>query len=183
MDGANRLRIASEFDLAVPFEIHRGLSGEEKEQLALDLNVDRRHISPEERTKARAERMKRVHDKVEAGQSRREVAKEEGISESQVRLDLDDYEDSSAHPPCAAQQEQAAPSDLGLAPDSATPLAEGSTSEPSPPKKAKKPRKPRKKHTPLVQGQRAWIKMSDDERKQFLAWLSTPEANPSEADT
>jgi hypothetical protein len=49
LDGHNRLEIAAELGLAhVPIEVMTGLSGEQKRQLALDLNLHRRHLSREE---------------------------------------------------------------------------------------------------------------------------------------
>jgi N6-adenosine-specific RNA methylase IME4 len=50
IDGHNRLRIAAELNLTeIPFDIRVNLSEEEKQQLALDLNLHRRHLDKEQR--------------------------------------------------------------------------------------------------------------------------------------
>lgn len=50
IDGHNRLRIAAELGLTeIPFDIRLNLSEEEKRQLALDLNLHRRHLDKEQR--------------------------------------------------------------------------------------------------------------------------------------
>src|SRR6266545_1119461 len=57
IDGANRCRLASKHNLPIQVRAHRGLSLEEKRQLALSLNLDRRHITQKEREQAKAERV------------------------------------------------------------------------------------------------------------------------------
>src|SRR5262245_43243027 len=49
LDGHNRLEIAAELGLAeVPIDIHPGLTDEEKRDLAMSLNLKRRHLTAEE---------------------------------------------------------------------------------------------------------------------------------------
>jgi hypothetical protein len=95
IDGANRLEIAVEEGLTeVPIEVHRGLTHQQKRALAEDLNVQRRQLSPEDRQRMRAERIERVAEKRQQGMSQRAIAEEEGISQKQVRRDLEEATES-----------------------------------------------------------------------------------------
>jgi ParB-like chromosome segregation protein Spo0J len=90
IDGANRTRIAAELGLPViPTRIAECANEEEKRELALSLNLDRRHLSPEERAKLVGERRQRVKKARLAGKSLRAIAGEEGISHVQVKKDLE----------------------------------------------------------------------------------------------
>jgi hypothetical protein len=89
IDGGHRLQIAEEQGiLALPVKVHRGLSPDQKRKLAVALNVARRHLTPEEQQAAHKSRVPRVAAKKQAGQSTREIAAEEGISQTQVQQDL-----------------------------------------------------------------------------------------------
>jgi ParB-like chromosome segregation protein Spo0J len=90
LDGANRTRIAAELGLPViPTRIVECANTEEKRQLALSLNIDRRHLSPEERRQIVEARRQRVQEKRAAGKSLRAIAEEEGVSHVQVKKDLE----------------------------------------------------------------------------------------------
>src|SRR6266545_430459 len=88
IDGANRLRIAAKLGLSVDYEARSGLKEKEKEELALSLNLDRRHLTSEEREQARAERKEREVQGRQEGKSTRQIAEEEGVSHQQVVRDL-----------------------------------------------------------------------------------------------
>lgn len=94
IDGYHRLKRSAELGLsgqelaeAGKFDIRRGLSREEKERLARDLNEHRRHLTFEERRELAKQRARRVKEKRGQGKSYREIAKEEGISFEQARKD------------------------------------------------------------------------------------------------
>jgi hypothetical protein len=88
IDGIHRARIAAKLGITPEFREHKGLTPEQKRQLALSLNLDRRHLTEEEQERARAQRLDRVATKRREGKSTRTIAKEEGISQSQVVKDL-----------------------------------------------------------------------------------------------
>ncbi|MHB1422134.1 MAG: ParB N-terminal domain-containing protein [Gemmataceae bacterium] len=89
IDGANRTRIVAE--LGLPVLLTRkveGLSAEDKRRLALSLNLDRRHLSKEDRAQLVEARRLRVQEARAAAKSLRTIAQEEGVSESLIRKDL-----------------------------------------------------------------------------------------------
>jgi ParB-like chromosome segregation protein Spo0J len=89
IDGAHRVTIAAEVGLTdVPVVVRTGLSHAQKTALALSLNADRRHMSPETIKRLKAKRVKRVAAGRRQGKSTRQIAEEEGISQSQVVADL-----------------------------------------------------------------------------------------------
>jgi hypothetical protein len=89
IDGANRLQLAVELGLLnVPVQPHTDLSPEEKVELALHLNEARRHLTPEDRQRAREKRVELVADLRRQGESHRSIAEQTGVSEKQIREDL-----------------------------------------------------------------------------------------------
>ena len=88
IDGANRLRLAAEHGLDAPWSIVSGLTTAQKRDLAVALNVCRRHLTPAEQAAARQGRVERVAAKRHDGQSVRAIAETEGIDPKQVRRDL-----------------------------------------------------------------------------------------------
>lgn len=87
IDGMNRLEIAAAEDIGFPVEKTK-ITDAEARELAWSLNRDRRHLTPEEQAKARAERVQRIADKRAEGKSLRAIAEEEGVSQEQVRQDV-----------------------------------------------------------------------------------------------
>lgn len=82
IDGHNRLKIASEFNiLDVSFDIRPNLSEDEKRQLAIDLNLHRRHLTKEQR---REWSIKLRED----GNSTRQIAEKLGTSQRTVSRDI-----------------------------------------------------------------------------------------------
>lgn len=80
IDGANRLRIAAELGIRnLPVDIRPGLSHPEKEELAEDLNLHRRHLSREQLRDAIARRLKRTPE-----QSDRQIAAAIGVNHETV---------------------------------------------------------------------------------------------------
>jgi hypothetical protein len=78
-------------------------------------NLDRRHLSPEEREQTRAARKERVADGKRQGKSERQMAGEEGVSKSQVDRDLEELStvpdgtvDDESHPDTEPSTEPAA---------------------------------------------------------------------------
>jgi hypothetical protein len=94
IDGVSRLELAAEIatdetiHLAVPVQHLGELSDDVARELALTLNSDRRHLTPEEQQAARRERVDRVAAARAEGDSLRTIAEREGVSEKQVREDL-----------------------------------------------------------------------------------------------
>jgi hypothetical protein len=89
IDGAHRVTIAAEVGRTnVPVAVRTGLTHAQKTVLAIKLNSDRRQMSPETIKRLKAERVKRVAAARRQGKSTREIAAEEGISQSQVVADL-----------------------------------------------------------------------------------------------
>ncbi len=87
IDGANRLRIAAELGLRnLPVDIRPGLSRPEKEELAEDLNLHRRHLTREQLREVIGSRLKRTPE-----QSNRQIAATVGVDHhtvATVRRDL-----------------------------------------------------------------------------------------------
>lgn len=80
IDGANRLRIAAQLGIRkVPVEIRVGLSDADKQQLAEDLNLHRRHLSREQLRLFVERRLKRTPE-----QSNRRIAAELGVDKNTV---------------------------------------------------------------------------------------------------
>lgn len=80
IDGANRLRIAAELGIRnLPVDIRPGLSHPEKEELAEDLNLHRRHLTREQLRDAIARRLKRTPE-----QSDRQIAAAVGVDHHTV---------------------------------------------------------------------------------------------------
>ena len=80
IDGANRLKIAAELGIRnLPVDIRPGLSHPEKEELAEDLNLHRRHLSREQLRDAIARRLKRTPE-----QSDRQIAAAIGVNHETV---------------------------------------------------------------------------------------------------
>jgi site-specific DNA-methyltransferase (adenine-specific) len=89
IDGGNRLTIAAEVGLkAVPVHVLRGLTHEQKRSHALSVNVERRHLTPDEQREARQRRVFRVAEARREGKSLRAIAEEERVSHPQVIADL-----------------------------------------------------------------------------------------------
>jgi ParB-like chromosome segregation protein Spo0J len=122
IDGANRLRVASELgwsldrirckvvgpddlsnlalenDPPLPSVSRLPLTLEQKRRIAVDVNLARRHLKPDEQE---ALRQKRIHREVELrrqGIPLRAISAEVGVSEKQVRKDLETFADRSAMP-------------------------------------------------------------------------------------
>lgn len=85
IDGATRLSIAAELGLwAVPVH-HRGdLTDDEARELAVSLNADRRHLTPEEQAAARAKRNAEIIQSAETGDSLRTLADRYGLNHSTI---------------------------------------------------------------------------------------------------
>jgi N6-adenosine-specific RNA methylase IME4 len=80
IDGTNRLRIAAELGIRnLPVDIRPGLSQPEKEELAEDLNLHRRHLTREQLRDAIARRLKRTPE-----QSNRHIAAAVGVDHHTV---------------------------------------------------------------------------------------------------
>jgi hypothetical protein len=93
IDGDHRMLIAEEKDIPldkIPIAVRTGLTHEQKKELALSLNADRRQLSDEEIKKLREQRVERVAAARREGKSTRENAGQEKISDMQVRNDLKD---------------------------------------------------------------------------------------------
>jgi ParB-like chromosome segregation protein Spo0J len=94
IDGIHRLTAASELgDVGYFDECHYGngeryRTREEQRQLALSLNLYRRHLSAAELQEARQQRVERVAAGRRQGKSQRRLAQEEGVSRAQIRADL-----------------------------------------------------------------------------------------------
>lgn len=85
LDGHHRLRAAAELGLdpeAVPLVVRDELSEEEALEYVLELNLDRRHLTPEQRRKVAAELR-------EHGWSLRRIGARVGVHHETIRRDLD----------------------------------------------------------------------------------------------
>jgi hypothetical protein len=125
IDGASRLELAAGADesvnLTVPVQHLGDLTDEAARELALTLNADRRHLTPEEQHAARRERIERVAAARAAGDSLRTIAEREGVSLGQVQRDLSDGESGvSGDTPVAG-------SGSGVSPDTPTGGVSGDT--------------------------------------------------------
>ena len=91
IDGLNRLDTAAELGIppeAIPVTDLGRISDEAAERLARDLNVARRHLTPEEQQAARVSRVKRVAELRSEGASIRVIAARVGVTKSQAERDL-----------------------------------------------------------------------------------------------
>jgi DNA modification methylase len=92
IDGINRLTLADSLGIPladIPLSVREGLSLQQKRELALELNTARRMLSREEVKAARQQRVQRVAELRAEGKKTREIAEEVGVSQMQVRRDLD----------------------------------------------------------------------------------------------
>src|SRR5690348_8184552 len=134
IDGENRALVAAELEFPViPTRIVECANDEEKRQLALSLNVDRRHLSSEERQQMVKVRRQRVQKARQEGKSLRVIAEVEGVSEKQVRKDLAASVADQSAPP----EEQPSASDDSPQSSSDTPASP--VLEPQQPAKATRP--------------------------------------------
>ncbi len=84
IDGINRLQLAAELGLKeVPLEVRSVATLEEARELCLTCNLHRRHLTPEQQRRKREERRAKIQA-MEQGESKRKIAKEVGVSKSQV---------------------------------------------------------------------------------------------------
>jgi hypothetical protein len=89
IDGGNRAMIAAELQIRnVPTDIRKHLTQQQKIELALTLNGDRRHLSKSERKQLIEDRKKRIAEARAKGASIRTIAQQEGIDPKQVQRDL-----------------------------------------------------------------------------------------------
>ena len=88
IDGANRLTIGAAKRKQVPINHAGQMTDQAAKALAVSLNRDRRHRTPEEQEAAREERIERVAEAREEGLSIRAIAEAEEISPAQVQRDL-----------------------------------------------------------------------------------------------
>jgi hypothetical protein len=90
LDGEGRLTVAIELGAAVPFLDMGPLETEAAYAIAKTLNDARRHDDPAAIAARRAERIQRVAQARSEGQSTRAIAEAEGVSQMQVRRDLEE---------------------------------------------------------------------------------------------
>lgn len=88
LDGMNRALYGLELGIDVPETCLGRLDDAQAKQLAISLNLDRRQLSLDEQMQARGERINRVAAASAAGQSTRQIASAEGVSQTQVVADL-----------------------------------------------------------------------------------------------
>lgn len=88
LDGRNRLRACDDLEIPCPEQLVE-VDDESVEAFIDSLNVHRRHLSREQQQEKRAERVKRVTEKRAQGQSTREIADSEGVSQSTIQRDLE----------------------------------------------------------------------------------------------
>jgi DNA-binding Lrp family transcriptional regulator len=88
IDGLNRAEVAAGLALELRVVDFGPISDEEARRIAEDVNAARRHLTPEEQQRVRAERVERVAEKRAEGKSLRTIADEVGVSAEQVRQDV-----------------------------------------------------------------------------------------------
>jgi ParB-like chromosome segregation protein Spo0J len=89
IDGLNRVEIAEELGFKnVPIMMTPSKDPEEWRRLAIDLNVERRQLTPEEKVRLRLERQERVAEAHAKGESTRAIAAREGVAQSTVVEDI-----------------------------------------------------------------------------------------------
>jgi hypothetical protein len=119
IDGGNRAQIAAEVGLPnVPTVVYKGLFLEDKRNLAIRLNVFRRHISAAERDRLTKERKERVKQARREGRSLRSIAELEGVSKSQVANDLADSDEVST----SGHLDESTVPDGTIAPEAVVPI-------------------------------------------------------------
>jgi len=112
IDGHHRQKIAREHDLPCPTEIKAGFTDTEKRTMALSLNIDRRHLTRDQRTALVAESLKadpelsdRQHggragvDHKTVGKVRRDLEATGEIPQSDVRVSADGRSRPASQPP------------------------------------------------------------------------------------
>jgi hypothetical protein len=91
VDGAHRVLHASRLEFASIPKIYRSFEDEEEAKAECEaINLERRHLSPNELTPAREKRIKRIAEMRAKGESLRAIAAAENTSETQVRRDLEE---------------------------------------------------------------------------------------------
>ena len=88
VDGMNRSQIAEPLELDIPVTNMGHITDEEARTLALSLNLDRRHSTPEQQQAARAGRISKTIALANDGHSVRVIAQTLSVSKSQVQRDL-----------------------------------------------------------------------------------------------
>ena len=90
VEGAHRALWAAELKLdTVPVRYESYDSDEEARADCEEMNLDRRHLSPQELEQRRRARVERVAELRRQGMSQRAIAGEVGVSQSQVKRDLE----------------------------------------------------------------------------------------------
>jgi ParB-like chromosome segregation protein Spo0J len=90
IDGRNRLRACEERGVEPFFRDDSDIPEDQLEDHIAALNEHRRHLTVEEQEERRQERILRVAHARRKGKSTREIAEEEGVSQTQVLRDLRD---------------------------------------------------------------------------------------------
>jgi hypothetical protein len=91
VDGAHRVLFASELGLAkVPLSQRSYETEEDAKDDCERLNIDRRHVTPQEQKARREARLERVAAARAEGQSVRTIAEQEGVSPGQIARDVKD---------------------------------------------------------------------------------------------
>lgn len=89
IDGAHRVRWASYHGLKSVPKVYRSFDSEEEAKAECErINLDRRHLTEQQQTKARAARIERVAAMRRQGETIRAIAAAEGVSKTQVENDL-----------------------------------------------------------------------------------------------
>lgn len=91
LDGRNRIRACDDLELPCPEE-KVTVPDDEVEAYIDSLNLHRRHLTQEEQMEERAARVKRVAELRAKGQSYRQIAEQEGISQTQAKRDAESSE-------------------------------------------------------------------------------------------
>lgn len=92
VDGMNRAEIAERHGIYCPLDSLGHITEEVARERAVKLNVNRRHMTPEQEQEARRGRIPRVTARRSSGDSLGVIAEAEGVSIAQVRRDLQDAE-------------------------------------------------------------------------------------------
>jgi transposase len=85
----NRSAIAELMEIDIPLTNMGEITDDEARDLAISLNLDRRHSTPEQQQAARAGRIVKAAQLAADGHSVRDIAAELSVSKSQVQRDLD----------------------------------------------------------------------------------------------
>jgi hypothetical protein len=89
VDGRHRQRVAQDLGIPLPIRDYDESIDGPLEQFVISQNDDRRHESQDMVANRRTERQLRIAEKKRKGKSVRTIAKEEGISKSQVQKDVE----------------------------------------------------------------------------------------------